>query len=156
MLDNIKNIVLFGDTFGISQLLKYIPNDKIAALVCASIRPQYIIELKEVSQKLGLLLLIQPKFNSNEYRDFIVEVSNLKTDLLICNSYSMIIREDIRSLFNNNCINIHTYYILIKLLRHRSRETVVLFSKQFETSALLNINICKKILKCKTLMYLKR
>lgn len=107
MLGNIKNIVLFGDTFGISQLLKYIPNDRISAVVCASIRASYIDEIKEISQKLEIPFLVQPKFNSNEYRDFIVKISNLKTDLLICNSYSMIIREDIRNLFNNNCINVH-------------------------------------------------
>lgn len=102
-----KNIVLFGDTFGIKQLLKYIPINQIYAIVCASIRPQYMDELRVVSQRLDIPLLVQPKINSDEYKHFILELSSYKTDLLICNSYSMIIRKDIRNMFNNNCVNVH-------------------------------------------------
>lgn len=102
-----KKIILFGDTFGINQLLKYTPTKQICMIVCASIRPQYIDELRVISQNSNIPLLVQPKIDSDEYKDFVLELSRYQPDLLICNSYSMIIRQDIRNIFHNNCINIH-------------------------------------------------
>jgi UDP-4-amino-4-deoxy-L-arabinose formyltransferase/UDP-glucuronic acid dehydrogenase (UDP-4-keto-hexauronic acid decarboxylating) len=102
-----KRIILFGDDFGVSQLLKFVPIKKIKALVCASIRPQYIEELSSIAQELNIPLLIQPRHKSEAYEAFKNDLALLKPDLLLCNSYSMIIRTDVRHIFNENCINIH-------------------------------------------------
>ncbi len=102
-----KSIILVGDNYGVPLLLKYVPRDLIKCILGASIRPQYINELTNISNDLGVKFIIQPKYHSSEYSDLVNQMINLKPDMLICNSYSMIIREDILALVNYNAINIH-------------------------------------------------
>lgn len=103
-----KKIILFGDTGGIEQLLKYISNNsQVCAIVGASIRSQYYEDMKLMAKKLGVAFLIQPKYKSKEYKKFINDIKTLNPNILLCNSYSMIVRNDVRSIFNYNCINIH-------------------------------------------------
>lgn len=102
-----KSIILVGDSYGIPVLLKYVPRDLVKGIVGASIRPQYIDELAKISQETGVKFLLQPKYHSSGYPGLVEQIASLKPDLLICNSYSMIIREDILALVKYNAINIH-------------------------------------------------
>lgn len=103
-----KNIVLFGDTHGIPQLMRVVPKEIIKALVVAEIRPQYHEELKKLATESGIAFLVQPKFNSVAYSEFIESFTKLNADLIICHSYSMIIRPDILNSVGYNAINVHS------------------------------------------------
>lgn len=102
-----KNLALFGDNIGLSMMLKIIPSSIIKCVVVASIRPQYIDNLRDLANKKGICLLIQPKFNTKNYNLFYKKFKNCKIDLIVCNSYSMLIRKDILESVNYNSINIH-------------------------------------------------
>ncbi|MEK7448141.1 MAG: formyltransferase family protein [Planctomycetota bacterium] len=102
-----KQIVLVGDTVGILLLMKYAPQASITGIIAAGVRPQYINELSELSKNLGIRFLIQPEFKTNRYSGFLTGFKKLNADLLICNSYSMVIREDILKLINYNAVNVH-------------------------------------------------
>lgn len=101
-------ILVFGDISGVAQLLKYIPPQHLVGIVCAAIRPQYHTSLSEVAQSNHLPLLIQPKINSQNYTAFKEAVSQLAPDLILVNSYSMILREEILAIPRLGGINIHS------------------------------------------------
>ena len=100
-------LILVGDTPGILQLLRHIPREHCIALVGAHVRPQYLSELKKLSERLRVPFFIQPKFNSPEYLSFIQLIRSLHADLIWVNSYSMIIRDDFLEAVHYGGINIH-------------------------------------------------
>ncbi len=104
MLDK---IILVGDELGVEQLLRYMPREYVKAIVGASIRPQYNIKLAEFANDLNIPFIVQPKYKTKEYKIFIEKIKELNINLLICNSYSMILQEDLLTLINYNAINIH-------------------------------------------------
>jgi len=103
----IKSIVLFGDTHGIPQVMKYIPHDLIACLVMASIRPHQERELRQVANHHLIPLLIQPKRNTVDYDDFLQRIRDISPDLILVNSYSMKLHPDVLELPRHGAINIH-------------------------------------------------
>lgn len=103
----VNRILLCGDPEGIKQLLSHIKNSYLCGIVAASIRDQYFEELSKISIKNRLEFIIQPKFSSPEYRSFIGAIRNLKPDLILVNSYSMIIRDDFLSIAKYGGLNIH-------------------------------------------------
>ena len=100
-------IVLCGDTPGIQQLLSHIPHKCVVGIIASSIRPQYLQELKALSENLQMPLLIQPKWRSTEYESFSLEMNKLRADLIWVNSYSMIIRDDVLSATRLGGLNLH-------------------------------------------------
>ena len=100
-------ILIFGDTFGIRQLLRHIAVDRLVGIVGAVIRPQYHTELAIIAESHALPLLIQPKVDSADYASFRVAVTQLAPDLIWVNSYSMILRQDILNTSRLGGINIH-------------------------------------------------
>lgn len=100
-------IIIFGDIYGISRLLKYLPVKVVKAIVAAEIRPQYLQELKIIADKLRLPLLIQPKWKTIEYDTFKKQIAAQQVDLIMVNSYSMIIRDDVLALSRLGGLNIH-------------------------------------------------
>jgi methionyl-tRNA formyltransferase len=104
----VKKILLVGDISGISQLLRHIPIISVKGLMCASIRPQYLRELKELADSLKVPLLIQPKKeNTYEYEKLVRDIQVLDLDLIIINSYSMKLHPDILSIAKDRVYNIH-------------------------------------------------
>ena len=101
-------ILVFGDFSGVAQLLRHAPSQHLVGIVCAAIRPQYHTSLSEVAQSHHLPLLIQPKVNSQDYAAFKEAVSQLAPDLILVNSYSMILREEILAIPRLGGINIHS------------------------------------------------
>lgn len=100
-------VLLFGDIPGVPQLLRHISPQYVVGIVCAEIRPQYHAALSEVAQSHQLPLLIQPKVNSPDYAAFKESVNQLAPDLILVNSYSMIVREEILAIPRLGGINIH-------------------------------------------------
>ena len=100
-------ILLFGDNFGVPQLIRHIPFGNIIGVVGAGIRPQYHAELKKLAMDLKLPFVIQPKWGSAFYYNFKDVVKDLKPDLILSNSYAMIIRDDILNSSRFGGLNIH-------------------------------------------------
>ena len=100
-------LILVGDAPGIAQLLRQVPAGNVVALVGAAIRSQYLPELEGMAVKLGVPLLIQPKWGAGEYPGFVRAIGALQADLLWVNSYSMILRDDLLATVRLGGINIH-------------------------------------------------
>lgn len=100
-------IILIGDAPGIQQLLRHIPNEVVVGIVGASIRTHYLEELQKIADKMAVPLLIQPKWNSEDYEVFVKKLAALSPDFIWVNSYSMIIRDDVLSIPRLGAINIH-------------------------------------------------
>jgi UDP-4-amino-4-deoxy-L-arabinose formyltransferase/UDP-glucuronic acid dehydrogenase (UDP-4-keto-hexauronic acid decarboxylating) len=100
-------IVLCGDIFGVKRLISVVPHDAIAGIIGASIRPQYLDDLGVVAESVKAPLLIQPEHRAARYDSFMTDVRRLKVDMLICSSYSMIIRDEILEVVNGNAVNVH-------------------------------------------------
>ena len=102
-------IALFTDSFGIEQFegSKILTSGYIKCLVAAYNRPHGHGALKEYSKTNSLSFLVQPKFSSPEYTEFLGELKKLGIDHIISNSYSMIIRPDVLEIVGSRAINIH-------------------------------------------------
>lgn len=102
-----RDIILVGDSSGVRDLLTIIPPSRVCAIIAASIRPSYIEDLSILSSSLGCSFFIQPKLNDIFYSKFVTDISNLRSQFLFCNSYSMKIHSDVLELFQGNAYNIH-------------------------------------------------
>ena len=110
-----SRIILVGDTLGIHNLLSCsIDKNQVVCIVGASNRPQYHKSLSSIAGELEIPFLVQPKISTiYNYKKFLYKILQLQPDLLICNSYSMLIRDDLLQILNYNAINIH-YSLLPK------------------------------------------
>lgn len=100
-------IVLVGDFAGVRQLLKFIPTSEVVAIVGASRRSEYLDDLTALSSSLGVRLVVQPPNGSSEEVAFAREIESSQPDLLLVNSYSMLIPESIIKLARLGGLNIH-------------------------------------------------
>lgn len=99
--------IIFGDNYGIPQLVKHIPKENIKAIVVASIRQQYHVFAREIADSLHVPLFIQPNFNSSGYPVFVKHIKNIKPKYIIVNSYSMKLHSDILEIPQIAAVNIH-------------------------------------------------
>jgi methionyl-tRNA formyltransferase len=102
-----RRLVLFGDTVGLPQLLRLVDRSTIVALVAASIRPEQHASLSELATRHGLPLLLQPQARAADYADFLGRLRDLAPDLLLVNSYAMILRPDVLGVPRFGAVNIH-------------------------------------------------
>lgn len=102
-----RRIALFGDTFGVPLTLKAVPADLIAACVAAGIRPQQHAELRRLCEAHHIPFLIQPLASAKSYPEFVQCVRDLRPDVILSNSYSMLIRPDILLIPRLGAVNIH-------------------------------------------------
>lgn len=103
----VKRILLFGADVGISQLLHHLPSDLICGIVAAETRPHQHQALQELASSLHLPFIIQPRFNSMTYPRFVEQVQRLSPDLILVNSYSMLLQPEILAIPKWGAINIH-------------------------------------------------
>jgi len=129
-------ILLFGDTSGISQLLRHLPHDVLSGLVGASIRPQYIEDLQALARSLRIPFLLQPKWKSNGYDAFIDEIRALLPDLIWINSYSMILRPDVLAIPTKGVLNIHG--ALLPNNRGSNPTQWAIINRQYQTGVTLH------------------
>ena len=88
--------------------MRHIPIENIAGFVVANIRPQYFDAIEKLAVSLSVPFIIQPKWQSDDYTSFKTQISNLRPDIMLVNSYSMIIRDDILEMARLGGINIHS------------------------------------------------
>jgi methionyl-tRNA formyltransferase len=103
----ISRILLFGDTSGLPQLLRTVPHEMVVALVGAKIRPHQHPELEKIVEEFGLSFIIQPKRSSKAYPGFVNVCRDLAPDLIMVNSYSMRIPQEILDIPFAGGVNIH-------------------------------------------------
>lgn len=103
-----KNIVIVGDEFGIPLLLEKVPIELIKCVIVSGIRKKSHSIIFKLCKRFNIDFLVQPKYNSSDYAKFLQNFNSYKFDLLICNSYSLILREDLLEKINYNAINIHS------------------------------------------------
>jgi methionyl-tRNA formyltransferase len=102
-----RRLVLFGDTAGLPQLLSMLDRAAVVALVAASVRPDQHAPLSKLAAQLGLPILLQPRADAPDYADFVGSLRELAPDLLIVNSYAMILRPDILAVPRFGAVNVH-------------------------------------------------
>lgn len=103
----VKKTLLFGDNMGIPQLLRRLPLNLICGIVAAGRRPHLHKELQELAESLHLPFIIQPRASSTTYPDFVEQVQRLNPDLILVNSYSMLLQPEILAIPKCGAVNIH-------------------------------------------------
>jgi methionyl-tRNA formyltransferase len=106
LMDDIR-IALFGDQVGIPQLLEVIPKEACACLVVSAIRPESHGPVRKLAQNLSIPFVIQPRKKDREYSLFVEEMTRLDPTMILCNSYSLLIRDEVRQLVGPHALNIH-------------------------------------------------
>lgn len=100
-------VLICGDNVGIPILLEHIPRRNIIGIIIASIRPKNFEEINSIALANSLPVFIQPRHESSRYLQFVKKISKLNPAILLINSYSMIIREDLLALFKKGALNFH-------------------------------------------------
>lgn len=105
--NKINSILIFGDNFGIPQLIKYLPMNYIKGIVVSSIRPEQHEELNKIAKINSIPFYIQPRKKDKDFLEFVNSIQNINPDLIFVNSYSLLIHEEILSIPKYGGINIH-------------------------------------------------
>lgn len=100
-------IALFGDGVGIPQLLRFLRPKDVAAIVGSAIRPAHHLALAESAKGLNVPLLIQPVPSSPAYHAFLACVTKVAPELILVNSYAMLLPPDILGLPHMGAVNLH-------------------------------------------------
>jgi methionyl-tRNA formyltransferase len=103
----VDRVVLFGDTVGLPRVLSAIGPDRVRGVVRASIRPEQEEALAALAARFELPLLEQPRRESPEYAAFATAVRDLAPDLILCDSYSMLLGDDLLEVPPLGCLNVH-------------------------------------------------
>lgn len=99
--------LLVGDPPGVTQLLQALPPSGPVGIVGASNRSQYHDELAAIAADRGVPFLVQQLPQSDAYGEFVESTRALQPDLILCNSYSMILREDLLAIAPRGGVNVH-------------------------------------------------
>ena len=102
-----ERVVLVGDSYGLPMLLDALEPKIVCCLIPAQIRQNDLAKVENLASQYDIPLLIQPRSGTDEYPAFVDALRKLMPDILVCNSYSMIIRPDILNLVSGNAINVH-------------------------------------------------
>lgn len=102
-----RRLVLFGDPVGLPQLLRVVDACEILAVVGASIRPQQHGALAALASGIGAPFLVQPRVRDANHADFRSQLAALGPDLIVVNSYSMILQPDVLALSRHGAVNVH-------------------------------------------------
>jgi methionyl-tRNA formyltransferase len=104
----VRRALLCGDVDGLPMLLKAVPRECACALVGAEIRPRQHEALRRLAETHRLPLLIQPRTGSTaRYREWVEAVRALGADLILANSYAMVLPPEILALPKYGSVNIH-------------------------------------------------
>lgn len=102
-----ERIVLFGDSWGVPLCFESISGELVCGIVAAEIRPQSHDDLRRLAAAHQIPFLVQPRKQSTSYDQFVDRVRALKPDLILVNSYSMLLHPELLELPRLGCVNLH-------------------------------------------------
>jgi methionyl-tRNA formyltransferase len=140
-LKGFGRVALFGDACGLPMTLEAVAPTRVACMVAASVRPNDLASVVRLGATHGLPVLVQPKFQSVDYLQFVAALRGFAPDALVCNSYSMLVRPDILACVSGNAVNMHAALLprnrgpnpIQWALIHGERETGVTLHYMSET-----------------------
>jgi methionyl-tRNA formyltransferase len=100
-------VVLFGDTVGLPRMLRLLPRASVRATVRASNRPALREPLEALSAAAGLPLLVQPRRDDPEHPAFVRRLEELAPDLILVDSYSMLLAPEALAAARREALNVH-------------------------------------------------
>jgi len=101
------SVVLFGDSVGIPRMLRLLPAGSVRAAVMASIRPAQREALGSVCAAAGVPLLAQPRRDDAEHGTFVRSLERLEPDLILVDSYSMLLAPEVLAVARRDALNVH-------------------------------------------------
>jgi methionyl-tRNA formyltransferase len=101
------SVVLFGDTVGLPRLLRLLPEGSVRAVVMAGIRPAQREALEALSADAGVPLLVQPRRDDTGHAGFVRSLDALAPDLILVDSYSMLLAPDVLAVARRDALNVH-------------------------------------------------
>lgn len=104
---SVESILLFGDSWGMPDLIEAVPRSFICGIVAAEIRPHSHQSLKDIAGAVDSSFIIQPRAQSDNYPAFIERVRLVSPDLILVNSYSMLLRPELLTIPRYGAINVH-------------------------------------------------
>ena len=108
MVNRVDKLLIFGDEYGVSEVLGKLPVKNLTAIIGASIRPQGHAYLGELARAYGVPFIVQPRASDRvERAEFYRRIESLRPDGLICNSYALLIPPDILELVSGYAFNVH-------------------------------------------------
>jgi methionyl-tRNA formyltransferase len=107
VLSAARSLVLFGDTVGLPRLLKLLDPSLVRALVRAEVRPEQEPDLARLAAEWELRLLVQPRRSDSAFPDFARAIRELAPDLILVDSYSMLLPPEILRLPPMGGVNVH-------------------------------------------------
>ena len=105
-----KKVIIFGDEYGVPFLLRTISREILVGVVLAANRPGIHAFVEKVVGP-EIPVIIQPRYSDDCYTIFYKTIERLSPNCLFCNSYSMLIRNDILRLVDYHAFNIHASYL---------------------------------------------
>jgi methionyl-tRNA formyltransferase len=102
-----RRLVLFGDPVGLPQSLRARHDAEVVAVVGAAIRPAQHDAVAALADGIGVPFLVQPRRSDAAYPAFVERVSRLAPDLILVNSYSMILAPDLLAVPRHGAVNVH-------------------------------------------------
>jgi methionyl-tRNA formyltransferase len=107
VLTTARSVVLFGDTIGLPRLLRLLDPSIVKALVRAEVRPEQELDLTRLAAERELPLLMQPRRTGDALPEFVRTVRELTPDLILVDSYSMLLPPEILELAPMGGVNVH-------------------------------------------------
>lgn len=100
-------VALVGDSHGVPMLLEHVHPSRVACIVAAHTRPSCIALLSRIAADLQVPLLVQPRFGSDEYAQFVESFHSVAAGYVLCYSYAMIVRREILDVVAGRAANFH-------------------------------------------------
>jgi methionyl-tRNA formyltransferase len=101
------SVVLFGDPVGLPRMLRLLPAGSVRAAVRAGIRPAQREGLEALCAGAGVPLLVQPRRDDAGYRGFVRRLAELAPDLILVDSYSMLLAPEVLAVARRGALNVH-------------------------------------------------
>jgi methionyl-tRNA formyltransferase len=103
----VERVVFCAHGRGMRQLLEHFPAGVVRGLVVPAVRPEEHAAVQRLAEERRLPLAVQVSPASPGYADFISRVMSWSPQMLVVNSYSMLIRADVLDRLPFGGINIH-------------------------------------------------
>lgn len=132
-----RDVILFGDSGGIRDLLAVIPPHRIKMIIGAERRPQYLDDLKHLADNVGAEFCLHPFARNYEaVAQFSVKVNKSDASYVVINSYSMRVPASIVGSYRGKMVNVH--YSLLPMNRGPHPENWALIHGHEKTGVTLH------------------